>query len=230
MGRGSPPRPVRPCAACGAEAPPPFRAPAAESAPDLDLRPSEPARSTQRRWIACCQSCGACGPDLSALPDGAAVVAGTDAYRTMAGLAGILPFLRWAMICEAAGQRSRAAKAVLQAAWVLDDAGQDAAALRRRAVALWYGDTTPNAQLQRVDALRRAGCFAEAEQAIAQADMPDETSRLILRFQRDRIAERDTRRHLISSALRPPARTPHAQHGRSRTDRPRGLWARLLGR
>jgi hypothetical protein len=54
----------------------------------------------------------------------------------------------------------------------------------------------------------------------------DETSERVMRFQSARLAERDSGRHLLSSALRPPARTPHVAHGRAK---PTGFWGRLLG-
>jgi hypothetical protein len=56
----------------------------------------------------------------------------------------------------------------------------------------------------------------------------DERAESILRFQQARIAEGDTGRHLMSSALRPPSRTPHVAHGKAAT-KP-GFFARLLGR
>ena len=216
------------CAVCGAPAPAPFRAPPAELAPDLDQRPGEPARSTLPRWVATCRSCGAAGPDLAALPAVAGQVVGSAAYQALDGPG--RPFLRWAMIAEAAGDRA-AAEAVLQAAWMLDDAGLDASALRRRAVALFGPPDGPGAALRRVDLLRRAGDFTAAAQAAAPGGAVDENSAAILAFQRDRIAARDSGRHMISSALRPPARRPHVTHGtaRARGFWARGFWGRLFG-
>lgn len=252
------------CAVCGAPARPPFRAPRPELAPDLDLRPGEPARSTLPRWIATCPRCGACAPDLADMPAGAAGTVRSDPYRTLTGPPGTLPFLRWAMICEAAGEREMAAEAVLQAAWVLDDAGAgarggpgadaeadagadaagDAAALRRRAAGLWDRTDSGEARLRRVDALRRAGAFAEAaaEAQRLRERQPDETTARLLDFQLNRIGAADTGRHLLGSALRPPARMPHvaqnqgaAGNATPRRAGPRGgvwlerLWARLRG-
>ena len=56
------------CGVCGGPARPAFRAPQPEIAPDLDMRPGEPARSTLRDWVQVCPRCGAAAPDLSALP------------------------------------------------------------------------------------------------------------------------------------------------------------------
>ena len=59
------------CAICGAAARPAFHAPRPpEIAPDLDMRPGEPVRSTLRDWLQACGTCHAAGPDLSALPAG----------------------------------------------------------------------------------------------------------------------------------------------------------------
>jgi hypothetical protein len=223
--------PARVCAACGAPVRPPFRAPQPELAPDLDMRPGEPTRSTVARWIATCPRCGACAPDLAALPDGARETVKSPVYAGLSGPAGTTPALRWALICEVAGLREPAAEAVLQAAWMVDDAGGDAAALRLRAAALWAETEEPATRLRRVDVLRRAAAFAEARAAaerLARA-APDENTADILDFQLRRIEAGDTGRHLISSALRPPARMPHVAHGPPAAGRPgKGLWARLF--
>lgn len=200
-----------------------------EQAPDLDGRPGEPTRSTLAHWIATCRRCRASAPDLSALPPAAAAAIATESYRTLNS-----PFLRWAALCEAAGQREQAGDATLQAAWAADDAPDsgDAAALRLQAVALWGEPDEPGAVLRQVDVLRRAGAFDRAGALAARLDPGslDESSAAILRFQQDRIAARDAGRHGIGSALRPPARRPHAAHGR--LDAPAakpGLFRRLFG-
>ncbi len=205
------------CGVCGTRCRPPFRAPTAELAPDLDGRPGEPARSTLGRWVALCSGCGAAAPDLAALPQEAeAVVRRADVQGEPDR------FLRWAAI---AADPQAAAEAVLQAAWRREDKGEDAAALRLRAAGSWSGDP-----LRRLDILRRAGALAEAG-ALAtelEASPLDEDGRRILAFQRERIAAGDTGRHLISSALRPPARTPHASHGQKAAAKP-GWLGRLFG-
>ena len=211
----TPPTPV--CAICGTRCRPPFRAPAAEQAPDLDGRPGEPARSSLPRWVQLCPTCGAAAPDLAALPTDAA-----EAVRRPDIQAEPDRFLRWSMITT---DPVAAAEAVLQAAWLREDAGQDGAMLRRRAAAQWPGDP-----LRRVDILRRAGAMPEASALADSLPELEEDGRRILDFQRDRIAAGDRGRHSISSALRPPARTPHVTHGQkpARPAKP-GLFARLFG-
>lgn len=219
------------CSVCGAPVRPPFRAPAAELAPDLDHRPGEPARSTLPHWIATCRRCGASGPDLAALPNGAEALVRSGAYRALRRPGSEMPFLRWAMICEGTGDPIAAAEATMLAAWALDDAGQDAARLRRRAAELLGEPDDANAALRLVDILRRAGDFAAAAARGATLDRTalDENTAAILAFQRDRIAAGDASRHMISSALRPPSRRPHVTHGRP-SDKEPGFWGCLFGR
>ncbi|MCW3473446.1 hypothetical protein [Limobrevibacterium gyesilva] len=225
-----PPSP-RVCAVCGTPARPPFRAPPPELAPDLDLRPGEPTRSTLGRWIATCRGCGAAAPDLAALPVEAAAIVRSDAYQAVrATPAAALAFLRWAMLCPPA-QR---AEALLQAAWAADDAGDDAAArsFRADAAACWGEPASLESALRLVDVLRRADDLvaADARAAGLEAAAPDENSARIVGFQRTLIAAGDTGRHLISSALRPPARMPHVAHGRREPKPgPGRFWKRLFG-
>ena len=217
----------RTCALCGNPTRPPFRAPSAEMAPDLDLRPGEPARSTMRFWIQTCSQCGASAPDLAALPESArAVVEGPD-YGVPRNTGMADGFLRWAAIAERCGQTNAAAEATLQAAWVLDDAGQDGAKLRLAAVKLWGPPNGPQAALRQADVLRRAGAFDRATALLDQVGPGDEGMSAILAFQRQLIVTQDRGRHSIATALRPPARRPHASHGA--TEAKRGFWARLRG-
>ena len=207
------------CALCGTPAPAPFRAPQPEGAPDLDGRPGEPTRSTLPRWVQTCRGCGACAPDLSALQPAAADLTGTVAYRALPS-----PFLRWAAL--AAGTPAEA-EALLQAAWTVEDAGGDGRALRRRAAAVWPASGGPESILRLADVLRRAGMRAEAAAALdaLPSKLADAATR-IAAFERARLAAGDTGRHLLSSALRPPARTPHVAHGKPAAG---GFWSRLIG-
>ena len=190
------------CGVCGAPAPPPFRAPPAEQAPDLDLRPGEPTRSTLPRWLLTCRRCGAVAPDLAALPSAAAATTESEPYRALPA-SPARPFLRWAMLCSG----HAAAEATLQAAWALDDANDPAAAsLRRQAAALWGEPGTPESALRLIDVLRRGGDFTAAA-AIDLSDT-DETSARLLAFQRERIAAADTARYLISAAPSAPPPAP----------------------
>jgi hypothetical protein len=238
-GAPRPAAPTRRCALCGAPARPPFQAPSPELAPDLDLRPGEPTRSTLPKWIMTCRQCGLSAPDLVEPPARARETMAGAEYQALAGPGPERAVLRYALLSEAAGDRAEAAGAVLQAAWLRDDAGQDAGDLRRRAAALWAGTATMQEALSRVDALRRAGeheaAGAQAAALLARPEL-NETDRAVLTYQQDLIAAGDTARHLMSSALRPPAQRPHVTHGRPAAPDPAkapgkpGFWQRLLGR
>jgi hypothetical protein len=223
------------CGVCGVQAAAMFRAPPAETAPDLDLRPGEPTRSTLVRWVVTCPNCHAAAPDLTALSPALRPVVQGDAYgRLEAEIPPYaLAFVRWAKLCQAAAIPS--AEAWLQAAWTADDAADTthAVAWRRQAAAAWGQPADPSSALQLVDILRRAGDFPAAAAHATQlaAEPLDETSRGIVAFQRSRIEAGDSGRHLISSALRPPASRPHVSHkqGAHKPDRPGGFWSRLFG-
>jgi hypothetical protein len=227
---------VSACALCGSPARPPFRAPAPEQAPDLDRRPGEPTRSTIAQWLSVCPGCGAAAPDLASLPAAARPVVDDPDYAALHAQepAAARPFLCWSMICLRTGNVA-AAEAMLQAAWVADDAGDEAAARTWRldAVALW-GEPADAADAQRLlDVLRRAGAFDRAatlaEDLLSRA--PDRDAAAILRFQLARIAAGDAGRHTIASVLPPPARSPHVAHGRkAATPATGGFWRRLFGR
>ena len=213
----------RTCGVCGAPAPPPFKAPPAELAPDLDLRPGEPTRSTLKRWIATCRKCTAAAPDLAELPAHARTVIESPAYQAISGPAA--PFLRYALLCDAIERPGT----LLQAAWALDDANQDATTPRREAAALWSKAAPMQDALRAVDALRRAGELTSATALAAsllQRPGLQETDQAILTYQQQVIAAGDTARHLLSSALRPPAQRPHVTHGRTEK---KGFWQRLSG-
>lgn len=207
------------CTVCGAPCRARFVVPTAEMAPDLDGRPGEPARSTLRRWLARCRTCGAVAPDLAALPETAGPIVRSAAYQGETN-----DFLRWATLCDVLADPAGAAEALLQAAWQEEDAGRDGSAFRRQAAARWLGD-----DLRRIDILRRAGALDDAMARLQALPDGDEDVRRITAFEADRIRAGDTGRHSIASALRPPARTPHVTHGRIPT-RSGGLLARLFGR
>lgn len=204
------------CALCGAPARAPFHAPHPDVAPDLDLRPGEPARSLLQDWLQGCASCGAVAPDLSALPPTAKQVVQSAAYQALLTSVSeeTLPFRRWAMICRRTGETADATEATLQAAWAADDAVNmtEAAALRRDVAAAWENAPDHATQLRRLDVLRRAGDFSAADALAASlaSERLSQPHAAIVAFQRDRIAARDVGRHLLSSALPASERGPHA--------------------
>jgi hypothetical protein len=104
--------------------------------------------------------------------------------------------------------------------------------LRRIAASAWGEPVTTESALRLIDVLRRAGEFelARARAASLDPDAIDEVSAQVLAFQRARIAAGDAGRHLMSSALRPPASRPHvASRGPAAAPARKGLLGRLLG-
>lgn len=210
------------CAVCGAVVRPEFKAPAPELAPDLDFRPGEPARATLKRWVAECSGCGAAAPNLAALTeDDAAVVRGDPEYAALRAQAPAFArtFLLWALLSQRRGDVWAAAEALLQAAWAADDAEEAdwAQVWRLQAADLWPRSEEVQPQLCLIDIARRAGDFQRAA-AVADAlseDGIDDNSEAIVAFQRRLIAERETGRQLLSSALRPPAVRPHVSYNQA---------------
>ncbi|MCB8878814.1 hypothetical protein ACELLULO517_01105 [Acidisoma cellulosilytica] len=234
------------CAVCGAVVKPEFKAPMAELSPDLDFRPGEPARSTLRHWVAVCSGCGAAAPDLAKLTEAdAAVVRNDPEYAALRDQAPAFArhFLLWALLSQRRDDPWPAAEALLQAAWAADDAedAEWARLWRAQAAELWPGSRAVQPRLCLIDIARRSGDFSRAA-VIAEALMEeplDENSAAIVDFQRHLIAERDTGRQLLSSALRPPASRPHVSYNQAQnqggsSDSVLGhvgsFWRRLFGR
>ena len=211
------------CGVCGQESRQPgFRPPVPEQAPDLDLRPGEPVRSTMARWLQTCPHCGYAAPDITeAHPAGAQAVAAAPYRALIADTAHPVlarRFLAWAHVLEETGALHAAAEATLHAAWVADDLNRDdlARQWRREAVALWRSGPALDAEqsVRVIDALRRAADFAEAEgaaEALAALNPPEAVAQVVALEARLIMAE-DTGRHSIASALAPPARRPHVTH------------------
>ena len=211
------------CGVCGHESRQPgFRPPVPEQAPDLDLRPGEPVRSTMARWLETCPHCGYAAPDITeAHPAGAQAVAAAPYRALIADTAHPVlarRFLAWAHVLEETGALHAAAEATLHAAWVADDLNRDdlARQWRREAVALWRSGPALDAEqsVRVIDALRRAGDFAEAEGAAEAltALNPPEAVAQVTALEARLIAAEDMGRHSMASALTPPARRPHVTH------------------
>ena len=211
------------CGVCGQESRQPgFRPPVPEQAPDLDLRPGEPVRSTMARWLEACPHCGYAAPNIAeAHPAGAQAVAAAPYRALIADTAHPVlarRFLAWAHVLEETGALHAAAEATLHAAWVADDLNRDdlARQWRREAVALWRSGPALDAEqsVRVIDALRRAGDFAEAEgaaEALAALNPPEAVAQ-VTALEARLIAAEDMGRHSIASALAPPARRPHVTH------------------
>jgi hypothetical protein len=232
------------CGVCGRESrQPPFRPPPPEQAPDLDLRPGEPVRSTMARWLQQCPHCGYAAPSIARAHPAAAAAVNAAPFRALIREASHPPiarrFLAWAHVLEETGALHAAAEATLQAAWVADDAGRAelASTWRQEAVALWRSGPPLDAEqtVRVIDALRRAEAWEDAEATAAELGglSPREAVAQVVALERRLVAARDPGRHTVASALPPPARRPHATHQRRDITHGGGLmrWLRrLLGR
>ena len=213
------------CGVCAQESrQPPFRPTPPEQAPDLDLRPGEPVRSTMQRWLQQCPHCGYAAPDISRAHPGAAAAVAAAPFRALLAETTHPPlarrFLAWAHVLEETGALHAGAEATLQAAWVADDLHRPDLARhwRLEAVALWRGGPPLDHEqtVRVVDALRRAEAWDDATataEDLARSDPPDSVAQVVA-LERRLIAARDSGRHTVATALPPPARRPHVTHQR----------------
>lgn len=184
--------------------------------PDLDLRPPPMKRHTMSLWLQECPHClfvsrqisSATMSERRAFEDPGYL--DPEAAPEASDLA--LRFLRRAFIEERCSDPRRAGEAVLHAAWVLDDEGLDAQALRLRGAALLAEALAApdldeavreDMTLRRIDMLRRAGAFADAV-AVAGSflDGPivEPAAATIARFQRIVALEGNTETFPIDEA------------------------------
>ncbi|MBR0652785.1 hypothetical protein GXW78_24225 [Roseomonas terrae] len=213
------------CGVCGRESrQPPFSSPLPEQAPDLDLRPGEPVRSTMLRWLQQCPHCHYTAPAIARAHPGAAAAVSAAPFRALIQDSTHPPlarrFLAWGHVLEETGALHAAAEATLQAAWVADDLGRPdlAQAWRQDAVALWRSGPPLDAEqtVRVVDALRRAEAWDDADATASELIQlsPSEAVSHVIALERRLVAARDAGRHTVASALPPPARRPHATHRR----------------
>ena len=225
------------CAVCGTGSrQPPFRPDPPEQAPDLDLRPGEPVRSTMARWLQQCPNCGYAAPNITRAHPAAAQAVAAAHFRALLAETTHPPlarrFLAWALVLEETGALHAAAEATLQAAWVADDLGRDdlARQFRLDAVALWRGGPPLDAEqnVRVIDALRRAEAWDDAAASadtLRRSEPPEEVLQVV-GLEQKLIAAHDAGRHTVASALPPPSRRPHASHHRV-TMRREGVLGRL---
>ena len=215
--------PLPRCAVCGTGSrQTQFRSGLPEQAPDLDLRPGEPVRSTMARWLQQCPHCGYAAPNIGRAHPAAAQAVAAAPFRALMADASCPPlarrFLAWAHVLEETGALHAAAEACLQAAWVADDLNRPdlARSWRLEAVALWRSGPPLDAEqtVRVVDALRRAEAWDDADataSALAGSNPPEAVAQVIA-LERRLIRAGDSGRHTVASALPPPARRPHVAH------------------
>lgn len=143
---------------------------AVSGAPDLDLRPSEPHRSSIKYWIMECPSCGYCNSGIDKSVGSDKDYLSSDEYKELGGIstdsALAARFIRKALICEKAALHAESVQSYLYAAWVLDDEGDEADAGACRKSAVTVMDNNPavfenndDFDILKADMLRRSGQF-----------------------------------------------------------------------
>jgi hypothetical protein len=186
---------------------------------DLDTRPPEMARSTLHSQVQACPHCNYCTLDISESVVDASGCVSSEAYQEQfkspeyPALAN--SFLCAALIQEAIRKFGAAGWASMRAAWVCDDAKNDAAAKRCRvqAVELFRKALSAGQEIAEqlgagdailVDLLRRSEQFEDATRQveIGLSKFPEEIIRDVLEFERDLIAKQDVQCHRVEEALR----------------------------
>lgn len=145
---------------------------AAPGAPDLDLRPSEPHRSTMEYWVMECPHCGYCNDIIEKPldPDHHGFLS-SEGYLSVNYIvtenALAIKFLKKAMVNASNKQYADAVQSWLYAAWVFDDEGDEENARTCRKCAVTIIDLNQanifsdneNFQILKADMLRRSGEF-----------------------------------------------------------------------
>lgn len=203
------------CSVCGASTQ--FHMLASTStfgSPDLDLRPAEMQRSTMSVWL---QECPACGYVAGSVEEFAPVTREwleRSAYRRCEGIDFASPlaarFYRHYMIRTMCHDREGAFFALLHAAWVCDDMGDDKNARHCREKALplldqLIGEGGPNEETRRVvkaDLLRRSGHFEELLEEFGALRFTEEIPAKIAAFHISRAKARDSGCYTVEEAVR----------------------------
>lgn len=185
--------------------------------PDLDLRPSELARSTMSHWLQTCPACGYVAPNLSDPTKATRAWLASDTFRSLDGIdPERLPFLaetfyRRHKICLVDGDPVRAAHNLLHAAWACDDEelADLARELRLRCVRLIDENPSPtwdedDARMVRVDILRRAGLFDRAVEECRHAPFEGEVLAQVADFEVELARAHDDGRYTVGDAIGEP--------------------------
>jgi hypothetical protein len=206
---------------------------------DLDTRPPVMPRSSISLWVQRCPECGYCASNLAEDRPGAKTVVTNPKYKEQLADAAYPDransFLCKAMIEEVGGGKSKAAWAVIHAAWVCDDADkpEQAAVCRRKAAQRMVqtengGETSGEEEDGRtailVDLLRRSGQFEQAGRVIEEriSGIKEENIRKVLLFQRTLIASSDSACHRIDEAIVQKEAVPRGEEKRRRLK----IWGR----
>ena len=127
----------------------------------------------------------------------------------------------WGFLCEAVGRFSDGTWALINAAWVCDDIGDDKAASEYRRLAfalstraLGAGQSIASepaaSSTLRADLMRRCGEFAAAQECVITglAQSPTKNVLLALEYEQKLIEAHDTARHAFAEAKKPTSTEP----------------------
>ena len=191
---------------------------------DMDTRPPGPSRRFHQ--IHSCPQCGYCSPRLDISIGVRPELLVDPKYRLiLEDKTSHSPtcnwFRCWGYLCEAVGQFSRATWALIYAAWLCDDVGDDKAAseYRRSAFALSTRALGAGQRIARelatsstirADLMRRCGEFAAAQECVITglAQSPTKHVPLALEYEQKLIDARDTACHALAEALPPTSIEP----------------------
>jgi hypothetical protein len=190
--------------------------------PDLDLRPSGPARWALQFRVQCCPRCGYCAESIGQRTPRAGRTVASVIYRDVLENARMPMLARHyfcaALVAEAAERRGDAARRFVDAAWACDDAGaaEQARICRQRAAemlasALEWGDVPTESPVVRgvlADLLRRAGRHDEAigvlesgEGLLDPEDEEQQGTATVLGFIRELAEAGDDEAHSVAEAF-----------------------------
>lgn len=140
----------------------------ANGAPDMDLRPPAPHRSTMEYWVMECPECHYCNGSIDIPLKADKSYLDSDEYKTLDGLKTENPlvskFVRKAIVCMKNKDYKEAVQSYLYGAWVCDDNHNIETGLecRKKALNIIENSTIlddDNFLLLRADLLRRTGQF-----------------------------------------------------------------------
>lgn len=137
--------------------------------PDIDLRPSDPHRSSMEYWVMECPECRYCNGSLETPTEFDRSYLESREYKELGGIETeneiVSRFVRKALVNIKNRNYTEALQSYLYAAWVFDDEGNDEKAKECRNEALSImenskvSDGNESIYLLRADLLRRTGQF-----------------------------------------------------------------------
>lgn len=175
---------------------------------DLDLRPSEPHRSSMKYWTTTCSECGYCSDDIEKAIDVTRDFIESDKYRTLDGIATDSElagnFIKKALVKTQAGELEDAFQSYIYASWVFDDLedAKNATECRNRAISLidefLKENQNPNYEILKSDLLRRAGRFEDVIKHYSDKSYGKQAIDAIIQFEVQKSEAKDSKVYKFS--------------------------------